>query len=72
MTKTNTLNIGVELHKQMKLYCVENNLNMREYVEKLITSDLNVRLGLDGQGVPMYLQPNEEAEKEMERLLSKL
>lgn len=72
MTKDNTIHISGELHKQMKLYCVEKNLNIKQYVENLISIDLNNKLGLDGQGKPLYLEPNEEAEKELERLLSKL
>lgn len=72
MTKTNTINIGVEIHKQVKLYCVENDMNIREYVENLISIDLNNKLGLDAQGKPLYLEKNVEAEKELERLLSKL
>jgi hypothetical protein len=73
MNKTNTVHIGWEIHKQTKLYCVENNLNMREYIENLISVDLNYKLGLGDEGVPTFLQPpTDDVEKEMERLLSKL
>lgn len=72
MKKDYTIHISGELHKQVKLYCVQNDLNMKHYVENLISIDLNNKLGLDGEGRPLYLERNEVAEKELERLLSKL
>lgn len=73
MTKTNTINIGVEIHKQVKLYCVENNTNIREYVENLISTDLSNKLRLDSQDKSATsVAQNMEVEKELERLLSKL
>jgi hypothetical protein len=73
MNKTNTVHIGWEIHKQTKLYCVENNLNIREYIENLISMDLKPKPELGQQVTPTFLQPpTDDVERELERLLSKV
>ena len=73
MNKTNTVHIGWEIHKQTKLYCVENNLNIREYIENLISMDLKPKPELGQQVTPTVLQPpTDDVEREIERLLSKV
>jgi hypothetical protein len=73
MNKTNTIHIGWEIHKQTKLYCVENNLNIREYIENLISMDLKPKPELGQMVTPTFLQPpTDDVDREIERLLSKV
>lgn len=72
MNKDNTIHISKELHKQVKLYCVENNMNIREYIEMVVSIDLNNRLGIGNEGKPLFLEKNEEVDRELDRLFSKL
>ena len=34
--KTKSLKINEELHKEIKLYCVEKNINLYNFVEKIL------------------------------------
>ena len=36
-----TIKIDKELHKELKIYCASNNLNIKSFVETLIKKELN-------------------------------
>ena len=40
--KTKSLKINEELHKEIKLYCVENNINLYNFVEKILKEKITL------------------------------
>ena len=39
--KLKTLKINEFLHKSIKIYCVENNINMYEFIEEILQEKIN-------------------------------